>query len=252
MNELNHIPVRRSEEKIQISPMTAEAFIDQTIQFQVMMMMYSSAIKEVITKFQILNDDIMIRNKRNPIESITHRVKNPVSILEKLERHNLDVSPVSIFENLNDVAGVRIICSFIDDIYQVADMFICQDDVKLIGVKDYIKNPKPNGYRSYHMIVEIPVFFSDRKENMKVEIQLRTIAMDFWASLEHQLRYKKNIKNEEEISRKLFECAEIISTVDMDMQDIRKQIDENADNEPEDFQSKLEKLGNGFMKSKFS
>ena len=127
-------------------------------------------------------------------------------------------------KNLDDVAGIRIICSFLDDIYEVADMLIRQDDVKVIAVKDYIQNPKPNGYRSYHMIVEIPVFFSDRKQPMKVEVQIRTIAMDFWASLEHQMKYKKDVPGSEDLVNRLSQIADRINQTDMEMQEIREEI----------------------------
>ena len=132
-------------------------------------------------------------------------------------------------KNLDDVAGIRIICSFVDDIYEVAEMLVRQDDVTVIAIKDYIKNPKPNGYRSYHMIIEIPVFFSDRKEKMRVEVQIRTMAMDFWASLDHQMKYKKDLDDSGEISEELKECAEIIAQTDLKMQSIRQKIENRAD-----------------------
>ena len=130
-----------------------------------------------------------------------------------------------MINNLDDVAGIRIICSFLDDIYAVADMLVRQDDIRVIAVKDYIKNPKPNGYRSYHMIVEIPVFFSDRKKPMRVEVQIRTIAMDFWASLDHQLKYKKELSNAAEIGEELKQCADVIAQTDKKMLEIRQQIE---------------------------
>ncbi|MEE1043758.1 MAG: GTP pyrophosphokinase family protein, partial [Clostridia bacterium] len=154
--------------------------------FRQFMMMYNCAIKEVQTKFEILNDELSTMHNRNPIEIIKSRIKTPESIIEKLYRKDFPLSMESVLENINDVAGIRVICSFVDDIYQVAQMLVNQDDVKLVEVKDYIKNPKDNGYRSYHMIIEVPVFFTNRKQYMRVEVQLRTIAMDFWASLEHK------------------------------------------------------------------
>ena len=154
-------------------------------------MYYSYAIKEVRTKLEILNEELAFKTKRNPIESIESRVKKPASIIEKLRRRHFPVSVESVFENLHDVAGVRVICSFIDDIYDVAEMFLSQDDITLIEKKDYIQNPKSNGYRSLHLIIEVPVFLSDRTLNMKVEVQIRTMAMDFWAALEHQQIIKK-------------------------------------------------------------
>lgn len=161
--------------------------------FDILMMRYDSAIREVRTKLEILNDELSLIGDNSPISSIMSRRKKPLSIYEKLVKQENEISLGSIEENLNDVAGIRVICSFVDDIYKVARMLVQQDDITLIEVKDYIKNPKPNGYRSYHMIVEVPVFFSNEKRPMRVEVQIRTVAMDFWASLEHQMRYKKDI-----------------------------------------------------------
>lgn len=197
-------------------------------QFQEAMMMYTCAIREVKTKLEVLNDELSVRNQRNPIEMIKSRVKKPMSIIEKLQRRNLPVSLSSMVENLDDVAGVRVICSFVDDIYDVADMLIRQDDVRVINIKDYIRNPKDNGYRSYHMIIEVPVFFSERKQYMRVEVQIRTIAMDFWASLDHELKYKKIIDDAEEISREMKECADIIAGTDERMLSIRKRIEKQG------------------------
>ena len=151
-------------------------------------------------------------------------MKSPESIIGKLERKDLNISVKNISKYLDDIAGVRVICSFIDDIFDIADMLTQQDDIVLLECKNYIKNPKPNGYRSLHLIVEVPVFFSDRKQPMRVEIQIRTIAMDFWASLEHQLKYKKDIDNATDIVNELKECADIISQTDDRMLNIKNQI----------------------------
>ncbi len=195
-------------------------------EFQQVMMMYACAIREVRTKLEVLNDELSVKNQRNPIEMIKSRVKKPMSIVEKLRRRGLEVSLESMAKNLDDVAGVRIICSFLDDIYEVAEMLVRQDDVNVIAVKDYIKNPKPNGYRSYHMIIEVPVFFSDSKKFMRVEVQIRTIAMDFWASLDHQLKYKKAVIDDDgTISHELKECADVIADTDEKMLRIRKRIE---------------------------
>ena len=199
-------------------------FNGESIEFDKMMMMYSCAIKEVATKLQVLNDELSIMSKRNPIEFIKTRIKKPDSIATKLKKKGLPLSIETIRNHLNDVAGVRVICAFIDDIYKIADMLIAQDDVHLIKTKDYIKNPKMNGYRSYHLIVEVPVFFSDHKEQMRVEVQIRTIAMDFWASLEHQVKYKKDIKDAENIAYELRACADVINSTDFHMQAIRDSI----------------------------
>jgi len=195
--------------------------------FQAFMMMYNCAIKEVKTKFEVLNDEFAVMNNRNHIEMIKTRLKSPKSIIEKLKRKNFPLDMDSVLNNLFDVAGVRIVCSFVDDIYKIASMFARQDDITLIEIKDYIKNPKPNGYRSYHMIVEIPVFFSNKKMNMKVEIQLRTIAMDFWASLEHNMKYKKDIENSEEIMLELKKCSDLIAETDLKMQAINNSINKD-------------------------
>ena len=203
-----------------------EMWVDQARQFQQAMMRYTCAIREVKTKLEVLNDELSVKNQRNPIEMIKSRVKKPKSIVEKLQRRGFEISLESMEKNLDDVAGIRIICSFLDDIYEVADMLIRQDDVRVIAVKDYIQNPKPNGYRSYHMIIEIPVFFSDSKKPIRVEVQIRTIAMDFWASLDHQLKYKKSfIDDNGEISEELKQCAEVIAGTDVKMLEIRKKIE---------------------------
>lgn len=202
-----------------------EIWIHQAHEFQRVMMMYAGAIREVKTKLEVLNDELSVKNQRNPIEMIKSRVKKPMSILEKLQRRGFEVSLESMQANLDDVAGIRIICSFVDDIYEVAEMLVRQDDVRVIAVKDYIKNPKPNGYRSYHLIIEVPVFFSECKRNMRVEVQIRTIAMDFWASLDHQLKYKKSLSDDSEISRELRECADVIAQTDEKMLAIRKKIE---------------------------
>ncbi len=160
--------------------------LTQAHEFQEAMMMYTCAIREVKTKLEVLNDELSVRNQRNPIEMIKSRVKKPMSIVDKLRRRNLEVSVESMMNHLDDIAGIRVICSFVDDIYQVAEMLVRQDDVRVLAVKDYIRYPKDNGYRSYHMIIEIPVFFSNEKKFMRVEVQIRTIAMDFWASLDQQ------------------------------------------------------------------
>ena len=191
--------------------------------FEHLMMRYESAIREVRTKLEILNAELSLLYDDSPISSINSRLKKPQSIYEKLLRQGNDVSLQSIEENLNDVAGIRVICSFVDDIYKVARMLVRQDDITLIEVKDYIRNPKPNGYRSYHTILEVPVFFTAETRPMRVEVQIRTVAMDFWASLEHQIRYKKGLpqKLQDEIFADLKYCADTITDTDRRMQEIR-------------------------------
>ena len=193
--------------------------------FRKLMLMYRCAIKEVETKLEVLNDEFMTSKKRNPIDSIRSRIKSPESILEKLKRKGYDISLQSIMDNLNDVAGIRVVCPFISDIYDVAQMLVSQDDIEVMEVKDYIKNPKPNGYRSLHYVVIIPIFLSSGKEYMKVEVQIRTIAMNFWASLEHQMHYKKFESDDmPDIVGQLTECAQNIYDTDVRMQEIRDNI----------------------------
>ena len=208
-------------------PEGAEKYFEHLKTFQEMMMRYQCAILEVQTKLQVLNNDMSVRYSRNPIEFVKTRIKSPQSIAQKLKRQGLEINVDNMVTHLNDVAGVRVVCSFIDDIYKVAEMLAGQTDVKVLEVKDYIKSPKDNGYRSYHMIIEIPVFFSDKTMNMRVEIQIRTIAMDFWASLEHELKYKKDIEWSKEIGEELRVCAETINKTDQKMMAIRNHIDEH-------------------------
>lgn len=212
------------------------------VEYQELMMMYACAIKGMKAKFDVLNTEFKIRYQRNPIASISTRLKRTASITDKLNRRNLHFSLESVEKNINDVAGIRVICSYIDDIYIIADALLSQDDVALISQKDYIAHPKPNGYRSLHLIVSIPVYFADRKKEMKVEVQIRTIAMDFWASLEHQLKYKQELPNQQDIIAQLKECAEVINATDKRMLDIRRQIEEMTD-APTEEDILIEKLG---------
>ncbi|MBS4960086.1 MAG: GTP pyrophosphokinase family protein [Clostridiales bacterium] len=202
-----------------------EAVEEKFAELQEMMMIYRSAIREVSTKFEVLNDEFQSKWKRNPIEYMKSRVKTPKSIFKKLEKRGLEISISSARENLHDIAGIRVICSFVDDIYAIANMVKQQQDIKLIEEKDYIKNPKPNGYRSLHLVLEIPVFFSDHVENVNVEVQIRTIAMDFWASLEHKLYYKKVVDDSCHVSAELKKCADIIASTDMKMQEIHDMVE---------------------------
>lgn len=199
------------------------------VEYKEMQMAYTCAIKEIQTKFEILSMEFNVKHKRNPINSITSRLKGTESIIQKLLKKNLQVSLESIEKHIHDMAGIRIICSYIDDIYLIADALLKQDDIKLIDKKDYIKNPKSNGYRSLHLIVQVPVFLSNVKKELKVEVQIRTIAMDFWANLEHQIKYKKQIANQETIVEELLECANIINKTDEKMLELRKQIESAED-----------------------
>lgn len=180
--------------------------------------LYSSAAREIKTKLENLNDEFKHVKDRNPIHYIKSRIKTPKSIIDKLNRLGCEVSVESARKNLTDIAGIRVICSYIDDIYLIAKLLTSQDDIKVIRTSDYIKKPKPNGYRSLHLIVTVPVFLSDSKELVKVEIQIRTIAMDFWASLDHELSFKLTEKKIEAVTLELKECADIISDIDNRMQ----------------------------------
>lgn len=205
----------------------SQIFINNAAKFGDLMMMYRCAIREVQTKLEVLDDEFSVENKRNPISFIKTRIKNPQSIYNKLQKLGYEFTAENIQEQLNDVAGVRVVCAFIDDIYTIANLIAEQDDIKVIKIKDYIKNPKPNGYRSYHMIVEIPVFFSKGKTPIRVELQIRTNGMDFWATLEHQLRYKKGIEDlpgYEEISKELLLSAQAVIETDNEMQRIKNKI----------------------------
>ncbi|MGI6070092.1 MAG: GTP pyrophosphokinase [Blautia sp.] len=201
-----------------------EIFIDNADKFNDLMLKYRCAIREIRTKLEVLDDEFSVEYKRNPISSIKTRIKKPASIYKKLKKLGYELTEENINEQLHDVAGIRVICAFIDDIYTIADLLASQDDITVLEIRDYIKSPKPNGYRSYHMIVEIPVFFAKGKTPIKAEIQIRTIGMDFWASLEHQLRYKKDLEemsSYDKISQALQQCAANITETDNQMQVIK-------------------------------
>lgn len=193
--------------------------------FDLLMSYYECAIMEVETKFRVLNHELSLEYDNNPIESIKTRVKSYDSILKKIRRKNIPLNLQDIEKNLKDIAGVRVICSFPDDIYQLAESFLKQDDITLIERKDYIRNPKPSGYRSLHLIIQVPIFLQNEKKMVNVEVQFRTIAMDFWASLDHKLRYKKDLENQDDIADELKKCADVITETDYRMQQLRKMID---------------------------
>ena len=202
--------------------------------YKTIMFLYQSALKEVGTKLEILNDEFHHVHKYNPIEHIKTRVKAPDSIVKKLHRYGHEVTIENMVKYINDIAGVRVICSFTSDIYKLAGMIGRQSDLKVLTIKDYIKNPKESGYKSYHMLVSVPIYLSDSVVDTKVEIQIRTIAMDFWASLEHKIYYKFEGHAPEYISTDLKECADMIATLDEKMfslnEAIRSYVD-NKDNE---------------------
>lgn len=192
--------------------------------FLSLMSLYQAAADEIVTKFQILDNEFSAKYQRNPIHTLKSRIKSPDSIIGKLNRKGLPISVEAIRTNLYDIAGVRVICQYIDDIYTLAGLLTSHDDIELLKTKDYIKNPKPNGYRSLHIVVNVPVFLSTGKDYAPVEIQIRTMAMDFWASLEHELHYKTSKNVEQSLSDELYYCAETIADTDRRMQDIYKKI----------------------------
>lgn len=192
--------------------------------WKTVMFLYTSALKEVGTKLEILNDEFQHVHSYNPIEHIKTRIKSPESIVKKLKRHGHETSIENMVKYVNDIAGVRLICSFTSDIYKLAEMIGNQTDLKVLSIKDYIKNPKQSGYKSYHMLVSVPIFLSDSVVDTKVEIQIRTIAMDFWASLEHKIYYKYEGKAPEYISKDLRECADMVATLDDKMLQLNEAI----------------------------
>lgn len=218
--------------------------MDMLVGYRELMMMYTCAIKEVRTKFEVLDTEFSVRFERNPISAIRTRLKHTNSIVAKLEKNNLAFSLKNIETYVNDVAGIRVVCSYIDDIYEIANSLLVQDDITLVTRKDYIVYPKPNGYRSLHLIVKVPVFFANEKKDMKVEVQIRTIAMDFWASLEHQLKYKQDIPDQDEIVAQLKKCADVIAFTDEEMLGIRQKIEagNNAQTEEEILLEKLSRM----------
>lgn len=191
-------------------------------------LIYNSALKEIGTKLEILNDEFQHVHQYNPIEHIKSRIKTPQSIVKKLKKHGYESTIDNMVKYVNDIAGVRVICSFTSDIYRIAEMIINQNDIKVISVKDYILNPKPSGYKSYHLIVTVPIFLSDRIVDTKVEIQIRTVAMDFWASLEHKIHYKFEGNAPEHIKQELIECANMVSELDARMLSLNEQVQELA------------------------
>ena len=189
------------------------------------LMMYNRcAIREIETKLRVLDEEFSVRADRNPIQTIKSRIKKPVSIMEKLQSRGLEVTVENMRDKLTDIAGVRVICSFVEDIYMLSDLLLSQDDIKVVEIKDYIKNPKPNGYRSLHLILEVPIFLSGEKKHMVVEVQFRTIAMDFWASLEHKIHYKFEGDAPEHIKNELVVCAKMVSDLDARMLSLNDEI----------------------------
>ena len=218
---------RIMQKEIVSDPFTAlvpNTDITDTLQeFMALQQLYDAGIKEVRTKLEILDDEFKIKHDHNPIHHMEYRLKSVNSILGKLEKRGLEVSLDSIVTNLTDIAGVRVICNYVSDVYKI-DLLIKQSDIKLIAKKDYIKHPKENGYRSLHLVVEVPIFLAEKVQPTTVEIQIRTIAMDFWASLEHHLRYKADNEVPDGVRDELIECAKTISNLDYKMQGIHEEL----------------------------
>ncbi len=202
--------------------------------WQTTMLLYNSALKEVGTKLEILNDEFQHIHQYNPIEHIKSRIKSPERIVRKLKNKGLESTIENMKEYVNDIAGIRVICSFTSDIYRIAEMLSNQSDLKVLSVKDYIQNPKDSGYKSYHMIVSVPIYLSDSVVDTKVEVQIRTVAMDFWASLEHKMNYKLEQNAPAHIKQQLFECAQMVSVLDEMMMSLNEEIQMAIDAQIED------------------
>lgn len=231
MRSFEELLEKRKEEFIKQSLMSDEflGFIQKNKKpVDTLMSYYQCAIMEVETKFKVLNEEFSLEYDRNPIESIKTRVKSMDSLVKKIKRKNIPLTLTGIEEGIKDIAGVRVICSFPDDIYMLADCLLKQDDVVLVEKKDYIQNPKPSGYRSLHLIIEVPIFLQNEKRMVTVEVQLRTIAMDFWASLEHKLRYKKDIPEDQAkyLEAEMQDCAKVSAALDERMQNVKNILSE--------------------------
>jgi len=214
--------------------MDTSLFFNEDVEsWETLMFLYNSALKEVTTKLEILNDEFKHVHKYDPIEYIKSRIKTPESIVKKLRRHGLEINVDNMINHINDIAGVRIVCSFTSDIYKIAEMIGKQNDLTVISVKDYIRAPKASGYKSFHMLVSVPIFIGEKVVDTKVEVQIRTIGMDFWASLEHKIYYKFEGHAPEHISRELRDCATIVAMMDAKMLQLNDEI-LKAKNEQED------------------
>lgn len=203
---------------------TEYAANNQVDSWKEVILIYNSALKEIGTKLEILNDEFQHVHRYNPIEHIKSRIKTSESIVKKLKKHGYESTIENMVEYVNDIAGIRVICSFTSDIYRIAEMISNQNDIKILSIKDYIKNPKPSGYKSYHMLVSVPIFLSDRIVYAKVEIQIRTVAMDFWASLEHKIHYKFEGNAPQHIQTELVECAHMVSDLDARMLSLNEEV----------------------------
>ena len=209
----------------------ANNFYVEVDRWKEVIFVYNSALKEIGTKLEILNDEFQHVHRYNPIEHIKSRVKTSESIVKKLKNHGYESNIDNMIKYVNDIAGIRVICSFTTDIYRIADMLKRQNDIRVISVKDYIKNPKPSGYKSYHMIISLPIYLSEEKVDVKVEIQIRTVAMDFWASLEHKINYKFEMNVPEHIKEELYACARMVSELDAKMLSLNEEVQQLSQQE---------------------
>lgn len=234
---LNAGNARKQQFLENIEDMTFEMMQERAKPFVKLMTYYKCAMMQIETKLKVLNEEYSLEHDRNPISTIKTRLKAPKSIKDKMRNKGITLSLDNMEENINDIAGIRVVCNSPEDVFLLADSLLKQDDISLIERKDYITNPKPNGYRSLHMIVAIPIYLEHEKRIMKVEIQLRTIAMDFWASLEHQLRYKKDSVFTDEMADELYQCAQISADLDLRMEALRKKVDDAAPSENSDTKS---------------
>lgn len=227
-------------------------FYDEAEEWRNAVLLYDSALKEINTKLEILNNEFKLAHRYNPIEHITSRIKSGESIAKKMRHNGRELTVQNIVKYINDVAGIRVICSFTSDIYRIADLLAKQSDIKVLKIKDYIMCPKENGYMSYHMIVSVPIFLSDNVIDTKVEIQIRTIAMDFWASLEHKIYYKFEGSAPERIRKELKECADIISYLDQKMLSLNEEVREyNHDAEEAEYKDTLSDQYRNLMKDSY-
>ncbi len=210
--------------RTQGSAAEAQRLFENYREYAEMEHLYNAAIRQLTIKFEILNDEFKVKYERSPIHHIESRVKSAASIVNKLLSRGAEVTPASARENINDIAGVRVVCCYIDDVYSVADMLLRQSDIRLLREQDYIREPNYNGYRSLHLDIELPIYLSEKTEMVKAEVQLRTVAMDFWASLEHDLRYKSDKEIPPGLGSQMLSCANEIAAIDRQMQEIYKQI----------------------------
>lgn len=202
----------------------SESLADVFSEYRILEQVYAAGLKEVQTKLEILDDEFSVKYDYNPIHHMEYRLKSPKSIVKKVKKKNVEVNLQSIEENLLDIAGIRVICNYEKDIYRIFNLLTKQNDIEILEVKDYLKNPKPSGYRSLHLVVSIPVFLADSCRNVPVEIQIRTVAMDYWASLEHHLKYKNENSIPDDVKERLLQCANVIASVQNEMESIHNEL----------------------------